>query len=436
MSNYNQLWENFLYDQELLKEKKDDRCTRIAKRKYDVWPSAYASGAVVKCRQGKIWKDLKEAEEGIEEKIRKALRDEGGAAGMDALKKHVGKSERVILDAIEEMDDVGRHEDGDYILQDGEEIDVIDEGYKAYGKCVYKYKDGKKGEKVGCTDGPVDDYVAALYANVKDAKNEDLKKWFGRKGAKGSTSGWVDCNAPDGDGGYKACGRGEGEKRKKYPACRPTPAACKQKGKGKKWGKKAAKKESINRAQLDEMVQDYIAENLLGNGLRHHIKEGIPVHQNVYRVGTPCYFNMFRQARNLNKLGLYETQNEEELYYLLETDLGEWGDFNGERVPLDFPMYEENINEEKDPPIGKPMRNTEGGKKYKVFVRNPKAGNVKKITYGDKKGGLEGNWNNAEARKSFAARHNCADKKDRTTAGYWACRAHKDFGKNVPGRFW
>ena len=33
-------------------EKKDDRCTRIAKRKYDAWPSAYAFGAVVKCRQG------------------------------------------------------------------------------------------------------------------------------------------------------------------------------------------------------------------------------------------------------------------------------------------------------------------------------------------------------------------------------------------------
>ena len=38
---------------------KDDRCTRIAKSKYDVWPSAYASGAVVRCRDGKIWKDLK-----------------------------------------------------------------------------------------------------------------------------------------------------------------------------------------------------------------------------------------------------------------------------------------------------------------------------------------------------------------------------------------
>tara|TARA_B100001094_G_C18030381_1_gene719821 strand:+ start:376 stop:855 length:480 start_codon:yes stop_codon:yes gene_type:complete len=41
------------------RKKKDDRCTRIAKRKYDVWPSAYASGAVVRCRQGKIWKGEK-----------------------------------------------------------------------------------------------------------------------------------------------------------------------------------------------------------------------------------------------------------------------------------------------------------------------------------------------------------------------------------------
>ena len=39
--------------------KKDDRCTRIAKQVYDSWPSAYASGAVVRCRRGEIWKDRK-----------------------------------------------------------------------------------------------------------------------------------------------------------------------------------------------------------------------------------------------------------------------------------------------------------------------------------------------------------------------------------------
>ncbi len=64
---YNSLlenWNKFLNDnqviQEAEKKKAGDRCTRIAKRKYKVWPSAYASGAVVKCRQGKIWKGISE----------------------------------------------------------------------------------------------------------------------------------------------------------------------------------------------------------------------------------------------------------------------------------------------------------------------------------------------------------------------------------------
>ena len=45
----------FLGTNETLMEK-DDRCTRLAKQKYDTWPSAYASGAVVRCRRGEIWK--------------------------------------------------------------------------------------------------------------------------------------------------------------------------------------------------------------------------------------------------------------------------------------------------------------------------------------------------------------------------------------------
>jgi hypothetical protein len=48
---------------EVLQEEKEkrDRCLRIADRKYDK-PSAYKSGAVVKCRKGMIWKSLKEIE--------------------------------------------------------------------------------------------------------------------------------------------------------------------------------------------------------------------------------------------------------------------------------------------------------------------------------------------------------------------------------------
>ena len=186
---------------------------------------------------------------------------------------------------------------------------------------------------------------------------------------------------------------------------------------------------------------DMLRRQGLSEGLQYHISEKLPLTESVYRVGSEAYFNIIKEAKEAYAKGDYTPINEEEKE-MLNSDLGEWVMFEGERVPLDFPMYEETLEEakkkkkKKDPPIGKPTKNTGGGKKYKVFVRNPKTGKIKKITYGDSKGGLKGNWNSAEARASFASRHNCAEKKDRTKAGYWACRAHKDFGTNVPGRFW
>ena len=335
-------------------------------------------------------------------------------------------------------------------------------------------------------------------AGTESSKESSLRDWFGRKGAKGKKKGWVDCNAPDGKGGYKACGREKGEKRSKYPACRPTPGACKERGKGKSWGKKAkksSKKEGLTmKNDLRQIVKEELQRTLFKPGLMHHVENRIPVTENIYRAGSPCFFNVIKQARMHYKSGLYEALNDEERDLLENSDLGEWAIVEGKRVPLDFPMYisealtkteidfdewfsivQHNLREDgfdpkreekgahrsylsgytpdeyeeewlaskglleakkkKDPPLNKPMRNSGGGKKYKVYVRDPKSGNVRTITYGDAKGGLKGGWNSAEARKSFAARHNCEQKKDKTKAGYWACRAHKDFGPGV-GRFW
>ena len=277
-------------------------------------------------------------------------------------------------------------------------------------------------------------------AGTESSKESSLRDWFGRKGAKGKKGGWVDCNAPDGKGGYKACGREKGEKRSKYPACRPTPAACKERGKGKTWGKKAAKQKKKNESiDLQQIVKEELQAVLYKPGLLHHVQNSIPVTENIYRPGSPCFFNVIKQARDYYKQGLYEVLNEEERDLLENSELGEWAIVEGERVPLEFPLFiDEDINEQKkkkDPPLNKPSRNTGSGKKYKVFVRDPKSGNIKKITYGDSKGGLKGGWNSPEARKSFASRHRCAEKKDKTKAGYWACRAHKDFGPGV-GRFW
>ena len=148
------------------KKGKDDRCTRIAKRKYDVWPSAYASGAVVKCRKGKIWK--------------------------------------------------GVNEETDYSKE----------------------------------------------------KKSGLHGWFSRQGGKGKSKGWVDCNTcrkdkKTGKKTCKSCGRKEGEKRAKYPSCRPTPSACGTKGKGKKWGKKSEDMEvKLTLEALKKIIKEE-AQNLI-----------------------------------------------------------------------------------------------------------------------------------------------------------------------------
>jgi hypothetical protein len=99
-------------------------------------------------------------------------------------------------------------------------------------------------EEVISTIENKDNLIQHLKERIKDLKEEELTedeslhKWFKRQGPKGKEGGWIDCNAPDGKGGYKACGRKKGEERSKYPACKETPAQCKSPGKGKTWGKK------------------------------------------------------------------------------------------------------------------------------------------------------------------------------------------------------
>ena len=58
----------------------------------------------------------------------------------------------------------------------------------------------------------------------KPSSEKNLRDWFDRKGPKGSSGGWVDCNTCR-SGKCKPCGRQKGETRSKYPACRPTPAS-------------------------------------------------------------------------------------------------------------------------------------------------------------------------------------------------------------------
>ena len=70
--------------------------------------------------------------------------------------------------------------------------------------------------------------------------------------------------------------------------------------------------------------------------------------------------------------------------------------------------------------LNRPFLTPDGPKKRSVYVKNKK-GNVVKVNFGDKK--LKIKKSNPKRRKSFRARHKCSQKKDKTTAGYWSCKA-------------
>tara|TARA_Y100000114_G_scaffold156902_1_gene185908 strand:+ start:2090 stop:2686 length:597 start_codon:yes stop_codon:yes gene_type:complete len=173
-------------------------------------------------------------------------------------------------------------------------------------------------------------------------------------------------------------------------------------------------------------------KEILSEGLQFHIIENISIDNNIYRPGSTKYFNLYREVRDLSEMGLYKL-NSVEKYYINETSIGEWGLHKEVLVPLDFPMFEEDeTNEEKfnlseaeyngrKVKLNKPMRDGSGKKnKYKVYVKDPKTGNIKVVRFGSK--GMSVGLKDPKRRKSFAARHKCSTRNDKTKASFWSCR--------------
>jgi hypothetical protein len=228
----------------------------------------------------------------------------------------------------------------------------------------------------------------------------------------------------------------------------------------------------------------------LSENLQYHVDNKLPLTENTFRYGSKSFLDLWAEARYLYlREAIHVNDDDKEI--LTETNLGEYGMYEGVEVPLDLPIAEMedmtlpvnayeiplqdilarivdngdkdtllykdlenlykrgditpqeiidilrdngayyeymdllNLNEakekKKNPPLGKPKRGGSGGKKYYVYVKNPKTKKIKKVSFGDA-GGLRSKINDPKARQAFAKRHNCANKKDRTKASYWSCR--------------
>ena len=169
--------------------------------------------------------------------------------------------------------------------------------------------------------------------------------------------------------------------------------------------------------------ESLVKKDILSENLRYHVDKQLPLTENTFRYGSQSFLNLWAEARSLYLREIIHV-NEDDKEILEETDLGNFGLYENQKVPLDLLLLENEELEEaedkkKNPPLGKPKRG--GSKKFYVYVKNPKTKKIKKISFGDTTG-LSAKINNSKARQAFAARHDCKNKTDKTKASYWSCR--------------
>ena len=184
-------------------------------------------------------------------------------------------------------------------------------------------------------------------------------------------------------------------------------------------------------------LKNLLHERNISENLKYHIRNQISLNESVFRYGSKSHFDLINEARKLHNKG---AQFDPYSKYILETDMGTMGLYEGEEVPLDFPMINEAEYQGRKVDLNKPKRG--GSAKYYVYVKDPKSGNVRKIAFGAKGGGgkLAVKIKDPKASKNFADRHNCDQKKDRTKAGYWSCNLPRyakqlGLGSNM-NKFW
>ncbi len=235
--------------------------------------------------------------------------------------------------------------------------------------------------------------------------------------------------------------------------------------------------------QRNKTNEDAYDKDASLEALARHVKEGVPLCDSLFRYMSEGYFDVFVKARKLREAGslpqldweseemlasdigqkvklkglgevyldvpyMDESADEGTISQMSDAELADYINVSVEKVKADRDAAEEIANEitrdhaeesvneaeyaGKDVDLNKPKRG--GSKKYYVYVKNPKTDRVKKIEFGDVTG-LRTKSNNPDRARSFAARHNCEKKNDKTKAGYWACRLPR-YGLVKGGKWW
>jgi hypothetical protein len=120
----------------------------------------------------------------------------------------------------------------------------------------------------------------------------------------------------------------------------------------------------------------------ISEGLTYHMDKKIPLFESVYRIGSNKHFDLINEARTLWVRGLIDVSKDDQA--ILETHLGNFGMYEGEKVPLDMPM----VNEEKELKKGDKLKlKLKNGKEFEVtFDSYSKTDGIGYMKYIDKDG--------------------------------------------------
>jgi hypothetical protein len=189
--------------------------------------------------------------------------------------------------------------------------------------------------------------------------------------------------------------------------------------------------ENVIRRVLNEELNkpmSLLGKSNISDELKYHLDNKIPLSENVFKVYSESFFNLINEVRELFHQGKIDL-NENDIW-VIESDLGKTVVLeNGETIYLEVPMEDTSYLSEAEyqgrkVKLGKIMQGDI--KKFKVYVKNDK-GKVVKVNFGFGGKSAKGKRmvikkNNPERRKSFRARHNCANPGPRWKPRYWACR--------------
>jgi hypothetical protein len=194
----------------------------------------------------------------------------------------------------------------------------------------------------------------------------------------------------------------------------------------------------------------------MSQGILFHVDRKIPLRETVHRYGSAEHIDMMREAKDLAGQGHISLDEDDAA--MLETDIGEYGTYEGRKVPLDLPFVAEDDGWEpwhgytdidwragsleeaeyqgRKVDLNDPFRAGDGGShKFYVYTKNEK-GNVIKLGFGSPDMSVKAH--SPERARSFLARHNCDTPGPRWKARWWSCNLHrykKQLGLNFKGRW-